>query len=296
MPPLIVQCKTFDVLEPLPSIQLPMGLLQAPFDALDKIPSASQMMAKLMGLLDVALMPVKQLLELVEVLVAVKNCIEAVPKAIMQLSPAPVLDCIKNLAKAFARLLSYVPPLSYARALRDVCVFLVTLIDEVIRLFQRMDALIDGYVNVLAAAQAAGDLELVQFANCGMQNLRINMKTLIDALRLLKPVTDILMPAILRLIPTPELQKAADQSAASSAYMDSASSTLGSGGTTLPTYPGGEAPGASAVGVPLPRISPVLQGLTILRNSMVMVGNGLSLVVGSSVTLQVRNMPTFVYI
>ena len=121
-------------------IRLPgLGALQALREALDKLPSPSQAVGQFMSMIDSALQPLRQIISVMEMLLAIINCLEAVYDAVSELSPDPIVDCINNLSTIISRLAEYIPPVPYMRAIADICLVMIRYCDEILRTLQDID-------------------------------------------------------------------------------------------------------------------------------------------------------------
>lgn len=204
-----IQCIPLDFPEAPPEISAPfVGVFKMMRESLYKVPDPSDMVAKLMNFLQLALAPVRPWLEMLEGILAIKDCIEAVPKIITD--PTALVDCMKKLVKVITRMLAYQPPMSYVKALVDICGVLIMLMDELIRLIVTInDRLVDLTIN-LARARALGDMKLVQIIECGSTDLKAQTLTLFEFMKFVTNPLSLFVEPVLRLIPNDDAQKAAD--------------------------------------------------------------------------------------
>jgi len=194
-----------------PRITIPnLGVLEQAWDMIDGIPDPMDIVAKFMDKINLAMMPLKKYLQLVEGIVAIKQCVEAIPKAILWLSPTPIFDCLKALARVIAPIIQDIPPIPYIQAAMDIMAYAIDLIDAIIDLFTALDTKLSRLFDLRVYAQALGDIDLVNFSNCGLKDITLTMQQIMDLLRYVQPLVSILLSVILRLLPTPAAQRAAD--------------------------------------------------------------------------------------
>ena len=294
---LIVQCINIDVPSPPPQLDIPQfGILEKGWDAMGKIPDPSELLAKFQDQMAIALAPVRRFLEIVECFLAVKNCITAIPDAITSLSPSPIFECIENLAETLARILSWMPPLSYVRLALDIFSYCIDLIDEILTFFSVLDRKISSYISAMDTAVAAGDVELISIVNCGLSGIRPNVVTVLDMLKFVEPINDVLMEMFLRLIPSDQMKQAVGQYKEAGEYMGSVRTSLATttGQGALPAPPSVETiTKVQNELVPLPPLGPLLSGMNMIRNAMVLLHNIMAPIVGEESTKQGRDMPEY---
>lgn len=275
-----IECINLEVPEPPPSITAPfLGTFQMARDSLYKIPDPSEMICKAMTALQLALAPVRQWLEMLEAILAIKNCLESIPKAIMTLSPSPIFDCLKQLVKIIARLLSYQPPLSYIKSLVDICRVMVLLLDEIINLLSAIDDRLSELAANLSYALSIGDTKLIEIVNCGSGDLKYMSVSFMEMMKLIMMPVNLFVEPIIRFIPDPKLQKAAEAIALAG---DTDGAVAAVNALTVDQL--------STLLAPL--ITPQLIAITAIRASLVMVHNVLCHAVGAEL-LANREMPTF---
>jgi len=268
-----------------PSIRIPnLGVIEQAWDAISSIPDPAEIMSKFMNTLNLALAPIRKYLQMVEVIIAIKQCVEAVPKAIMTLSPNPIFDCLKALARTIVMIMQDIPPFPYIFMAVDVAGICVDLIDAMIALIERLDAKIAALVNLQNYAAALGDLELIDLANCGLAGVKLTMQRLLDVLKIIKPINDIIIQVIMRLMPIPALQKAVEAYSSAGSTMDSTSSELSAGG------------GAVSATTGLPSLSLMFSGMAIARNAVAMVYNILAPFTGVDDTKPMIDPPSFQFL
>ena len=262
------------------SLNIPnLGALEQAYDAISSIPDPSELVSKFMNQAALALAPLRKYLQVVEAIIAIKQCIEAIPKAILPPNPQPIIDCFKALIRTIAALIQDIPPIPYIQTLVDLCYFIVALIDAMATILQKLDQKISRLLNLRAYADALGDVELVDFSNCGMQDVKLTVQQMLEVFRLIAPLVNILMSVILRMIPTPAAQKAAQDYQDAAATFPSMSDTIASIDITV---------------LGLPSLNPMMQALDVTRKALVIVHNILAPIIGEAADLSDATLPTFV--
>lgn len=283
--PLVVTCIDPPAWRRPPSIRIPnQGTVEMAWDSLSSIPDPADLMSKFMNVVNLALASIRKYLQMVEVVVAIKQCIEAVPKAIMTLSPSPIFDCLKTLAKVFTQVMQDFPPFPYIFMAVDVAGICVDLIDAFILLFQRLDAKIAALVNLNNYALGLSDIELVNMSSCAMKDVKLSVQQILDVLKIVKPVNDILLSVILRLMPIPSAQKAANDYALAAITFGTASSELEAGGGALSVITG------------LPPLGTMFQALAGARNAIAVIYNVLAPMTGVDDQKTTIAIPTFQFL
>lgn len=210
-----------------PRVHLPsLDVFEQVQAAIASIPDPAELLSQFMDKLRMALMPIRKYLQLIEAVLAIKGCIEAIPKAIMQFSPSPVFDCFKNLIRAIAPLIQDVPPISIVQALLDVAGFGIDLINATLTTLTKLDNKIARLLDLNAYAQGLDDLELVRFTGCGLNSVGLSMQQLMDVLKGILPLVSLLIGVILKAFPSPEAQRASEDMITAGITFQDASDTL----------------------------------------------------------------------
>lgn len=261
---------------PLLKVEIPnFGLLEAARQSLYDLPDASTYLLSLQNSLATSLAPLRRMLETVQVLVSIKDCILAIPKAIGSLSPTPVTNCLKGLRKAFAIITSYVPPFPYLATIEGTADYLIATIDEVFNLFTLLDTKITEQLQVLTDAQALGDLELAAVANCITDEVTPLVLNVFDVLKFATPLLTAIAEPIALVTGSSSLTSAVKALA-------NLPSTLEQVRTSI----------EQTAGVPV--LDDLVSAMNDLRNLCVTIGNLAGGLHGGSTSRQPRAEPTYV--
>lgn len=187
-----------------PSIEIPQfGILEAARQGLYDIPDPSVYLLKMQDLLANAMAPLRRFLDLLGIILALKDCITAVIDALLPPSPGPIIECLEKFGIALEKIIALVPPLNYIPLLVDLCSYAVQTIDEIWALFQLLDERITEQKARLATALELGDLELAHVADCQTGEINALVVNAGDLLRMLQPLFEVILTPLAALVPGP---------------------------------------------------------------------------------------------
>ena len=272
----IANCLELPAPPTLPPLTIPnFGILQTARQSLYDMPDLSNYIMRLQDTAAVALAPLRRMLEIMEVLLAFKQCMQAVPAALLPPSPKPILDCLKSLVKAFTLLLQYIPPFNYIPTLIDLMDYVIVVIDEIVAFFQLLDDRITEQKVELEAALELGDLELASIIDCVSAETTQLIVNAMDILKFIQPLITTMLDPLSRLIPVAilkeKLEELADIPSALVQIQTDIEATAG-----------------------IPVITPLLQVMYIIRNVAVVVANTVAPLVGKAASREPEEAPVFV--
>ena len=122
----------------------------------------------LLELLQPALAPLAPMFDIIEVIVAIKNCLEAIPDAIAQLNPQPIIDCFPPLAEKIAKLLRLLPQVSLPALIVAIIDCIAGKLRQVRGFLQRLLLQVQRLAAVLERAAELDDPNLNGIAVCGL--------------------------------------------------------------------------------------------------------------------------------
>jgi len=163
-------CEPFDI-----SIDLPWGVSLATTVGMD-FPDCQAWIERLLGPLNSLLGAIQPIFLIVDVLIALQECISAIPEAILSLSPDPILDCIENLVAAVLAVLCAVyPPFAWPAMILSIVDFIIKAVTCVALNIQALCEAIERINNLETLVQGnpdyAGAVPLLEAArtNVGCQ-------------------------------------------------------------------------------------------------------------------------------
>lgn len=177
-------------------VRFPVGNLQCVSLPQVNIPDPTELLQQLFAQINSALTPLSPIFNIIDAVLAAFECIKAIPKAITELDPVPLIECIPGLAEAINKLLALVPALS-------VPVMIVDIIDVVIfflrTLKRQVEIFIDRAEAVLFAATKAaapGNIALATTLSCINENFNadiVNLNEQVAPLNRLMGIIDFLL-------------------------------------------------------------------------------------------------------
>jgi len=159
-----------------------MGELTFLQQAIDAIPRPSSYVIQALNAMSPALAPVYMLIRVLDVIIAIQNCITALPKAIAMLNPAPIVSCIKKLVSVIAHLLPLLPPLAYVRLVVDIVAAIRMLVEDMISVIGLIDQQVSRIKAAINEAYQLDDSLLLQIGECAKEDLKQNTAGLMQVL------------------------------------------------------------------------------------------------------------------
>jgi hypothetical protein len=264
------RCTPLLTVVPPPAINIPgYGEIQDVRRAINNLTDPSEMIMSLMSKLTVALAPIKRYIEMLDAMMAVKGCMQAIPEAILTLSPQPIYDCFENLGKAIAVLLSYIPPMAYVRMGCDIANFAILVVDEIISVFHELDTKATAYLTTYDLAVAQADSELKLTAQCALGELNALGLNMFDLIKAISIAMDVFLDFMLKFYPA--LKETAKTLKDNMLDLDALKEALENGDQYLPDATKTEEELIAEANelheaIPLPPLRPLFEALNALRN------------------------------
>ena len=152
-----------------------MGTLSYLQDTLESVPRPSSMLLKFLNSMSPALGWVNNVIRIVDMVQAITNCINSIPRCFMTLSPGPLIQCFEKLFQALAALIQLVPPMPYIRMIVDIVVLVRYLVDDLLNLVGVIDREISRIKAAMDEGQRTGDADLIEIGECARDNLNQQM-------------------------------------------------------------------------------------------------------------------------
>lgn len=264
-----------------PQLSIPQfGVLQAARQSLYDLPDASYFIMRMQEASSLALAPLRRFIEMLEIVFALKNCSTAVIDAISQFSVQPILDCIPNLVKALAKLVSFIPPLSYIPTLLDLATYVIQCIDEFFNLLIYLDSRISDQKALLNTAIDLGDLELANYADCAASDLIAQMSNATDLLIFVSGILQLLLEPVVQAIGEPVLRALLGQLVAKATNLPQLLNDLQ---TSL----------SPETSFDIPGLGDLIEEVIGLRNIVVQLYNAVAPLIGREASLSIIPQPSF---
>ena len=171
------------------------------YGPLGHIPDASEVLALLKDKVALAMAPTKWVMQLLGVVQALQNCFKAIPDAITQVSAKPVYKCIEELNKAIGGLVNFFPPFQYVPTFVSLVRYVMNLIATSVLYFQRLDARIAQLINSYTMALQYQDQKLMDFANCGSNEMIPQVTSAMELLLFAMPILSALLDMMIKFYP-----------------------------------------------------------------------------------------------
>ena len=126
----------------------------------------SELLQALFAMVNSALTPLNPLFDIIDAVIAVFDCVKAIPKAIIELNPTPLIECIPNLAAAIEKLLQLIPQLSLPFMIVDTIDVIILFLNEIKRTILRMQAQAAAILAANLRAAAPGNVALALTMDC----------------------------------------------------------------------------------------------------------------------------------
>lgn len=261
------------------SLEVPQfGVLESVRQSFYDLPDPSTYLMQFFGSTQLALAPLRRFLDMLEILLAIQECINSVVDAVATLSPKPIIDSLAGLVKALGRITTLFPPLSYIPPMIDLTRLVITVIDQLLDFFEFVDGRISALKASLDYAIELGDTDLAAIVDCATDDLNKQMVSNFDILRGIVPLLQLLMTPITRLIQNPALRKALEP-------------ILGAGDDLIAGVEDVSDQILSDAGVPV--LDTLLTPLVVMRNSVAQLHNIVAPIVGRAPNLTTRSLPDY---
>jgi hypothetical protein len=138
LPPLeLPSCNSVPPPPPQLELDVPFaGKLKSIPNSIRNFQSSDDVLMQFMGQVQTVLAPFMGILALARALQVLFSCMEAIKEAVSKLSPKPIVDCLKEIAKVIPLVFQFIPPLNYVPPYIDIALLSATSIIELITTIQ----------------------------------------------------------------------------------------------------------------------------------------------------------------
>ncbi len=178
---IVIECPSIDSSSQGLLIRMPGGAELSVMTA-DVTPSRIRVAKNLLTQANGALAPLTPVFNIIDAVLSLKDCVEAIPKAITSLSPTPITDCIEDLVKKTAKLANLIPQLSTPIMIIDAINALISSLRGVI---DQLEAILIQEIKIAAAALKAnepGNEALEPIIECGRDLVAVQKSGISDGL------------------------------------------------------------------------------------------------------------------
>lgn len=141
-------------------------------------PDLIEVVNALFGQLNAALAPIAPILDILDVVFAIVDCVQAAVDAITQLSPVPLLNCIKGLVQAVNKILALLPFLWIPILIRDVVFLLIQYLNALIALWLNIKARLGAFALARLKGNQPGQFALSAVLDCAEENFEVQVQNL----------------------------------------------------------------------------------------------------------------------
>lgn len=128
--------------------------------------TSSELARQMFGQISSALAPILPLLDIVDAVTSVGNCVKALPKVITELDIVPLLECAPAMAAALAKVANLIPPLSLPATIRGIIETLIVALEGVKQDLAGAKLQLDRLLEAGTASQLPGNSPLVAIVLC----------------------------------------------------------------------------------------------------------------------------------
>lgn len=153
------------------------------WDAIGKIPHASDLPLDFFSQIGPAMAPLKPFFDILDTVLAIFRCVSAIPDAITKLDPAELLNCMPDLAKAIDQLLKLIPQLSIPKMVKAILRNLAKLLRGIASDLSYIEAQIKRILDAIDKAADLQDVTLNGLLSCAQANVEETVFTTADALK-----------------------------------------------------------------------------------------------------------------
>ena len=146
------------------------------------IPDLLEVITQLFAQANSALAPLSPILNIIDAVIAIFECVKAVPDAITQLDPSGLIDCIPGVAEAVNKLLQMIPQLSLPIMILDILTVTIQFLEALKTTMQRALDQITAITNAQLKAAAPGQFALSSVVDCVNLNFGVQLENLNEAL------------------------------------------------------------------------------------------------------------------
>lgn len=177
-------CLTLPTVPTLDKICLPGGVcLDYIWDAIGKIPGAADVSLDFFSQIGPAMTPLLPFFNILDVVVQLFNCLQAIPDAITKLDPSELLQCIPALAELVDQLLKLIPQLSLPKMIKAILVNMALLLESVAADVRYLESQLQRCADMIDRASDLNDHVLNGFIVCAQADIRGTLSATAQALR-----------------------------------------------------------------------------------------------------------------
>lgn len=141
-------------------------------------PDLAELVAQLFSQLNSALAPLSPILDIIDIILAIVDCIKAIPEAIIKLDPTGLIECVPALLEAVNKILALLPQLSLPLMLIDIIDAFILYLQAQANLLIQVAARIQAIANAALRAAEPGQFALSGVIDCINANFSVQIENL----------------------------------------------------------------------------------------------------------------------
>lgn len=153
------------------------------WDAIGKIPHATDLPLDFFSQIGPALAPLKPFFDVLDTVLAIFRCVQAIPDCITKLDPSGLINCMPDLAKAIDNILKLIPQLSLPKMIKAILHNLASLLRGVAGDLRYIQSQIERIAEAIDKAADLNDVTLNGLLTCAQANVEQTVFTTADALK-----------------------------------------------------------------------------------------------------------------
>lgn len=177
-------CLTLPPIQRVDDICFPGGVcLSNIWDKINQIPSLADIPLNFMGQIGPALAPLRPVFNIIDAILAIVRCVQAIPDAITSLDPTELLQCVPDLLEKVNELLKLLPYLSIPKLVKALINAIAQLIDGIAADLDNIKAQVERIMSAVDRAATLNDHDLSNLLACAQATLQDQVMSTAEALR-----------------------------------------------------------------------------------------------------------------
>lgn len=128
--------------------------------------TSGELARQMFGQINAALAPILPLLDIVDAITSVGECVKALPKVITELNVVPLLECAPLMVQALAKVANLIPPLSLPTTIRNVLEVMIVAAEGLKQDMEGAKLQLDRILEAGTASQLPGNSPLIPIIAC----------------------------------------------------------------------------------------------------------------------------------
>lgn len=153
------------------------------WDGIGKIPTGADIAIDFFSQIGPAMAPMKPFFDMLDTVLQIFKCLQAIPDAIMSLDPGKILECFPALAKLIDQLLKLMPQLSIPKMIRSILKNLAFLLRSIASEFRHIEKQLQKIARGIDRAASLNDVKMNGFMVCAQNDLNESVLSTSAALK-----------------------------------------------------------------------------------------------------------------